>query len=127
MPVFKKIFLWGVFVAAVLMLLVYYLGAAHVNYSISVNGEPIHGLQKIIFAAGGVLVAGLAAMGAFAFVALVLAGTSMVLLGVMAVFFLGLLFIFSPVLAPVAGVVIIVALIARKRQDKSTHDAQKPL
>lgn len=124
---FKKIFLWGVFVAAVLMLLVYYLGAAHVNYSISVNGEPIHGLQKIIFAAGGVLVAGLAAMGAFAFVALVLAGTSMVLLGVMAVFFLGLLFIFSPVLAPVAGVVIIVALIARKRQDKSTHDAQKPL
>ncbi|MBA3004122.1 MAG: hypothetical protein FP813_09785, partial [Desulfurivibrio sp.] len=115
---FKKIFLWGVFVAAVLMLLVYYLGAAHVNYSISVNGEPIHGLQKIIFAAGGVLVAGLAAMGAFAFVALVLAGTSMVLLGVMAVFFLGLLFIFSPVLAPVVGVVIIVALIARKRQDK---------
>ncbi|MBU4117803.1 MAG: hypothetical protein KJ555_03490 [Proteobacteria bacterium] len=124
---FKKIFLWGVFVAAVLMLLVYYLGAAHVNYSISVNGEPIHGLQKIIFAAGGVLVAGLAAMGAFAFVALVLAGTSMVLLGVMAVFFLGLLFIFSPVLAPVVGVVIIVALIARKRQDKNTHDAQKPL
>lgn len=124
---FKKIFLWGVFVAAVLMLLVYYLGAAHVNYSISVNGEPIHGLQKIIFAAGGVLVAGLAAMGDFAFVALVLAGTSMVLLGVMAVFFLGLLFIFSPLLAPVAGVVIIVALIARKRQDKNTHDAQKPL
>ncbi|MBU3937848.1 MAG: hypothetical protein KKD53_09960 [Proteobacteria bacterium] len=124
---FKKIFLWGVFVAAVLTLLVYYLGAAHVNYSISVNGEPIHGLQKIIFAAGGVLVAGLAAMGAFAFVALVLAGTSMVLLGVMAVFFLGLLFIFSPVLAPVVGVVIIVALIARKRQDKNTHDAQKPL
>ena len=124
---FKKLFLWGVFLAAVLMLLVYFLGAANIDYSISVNGEPIHGLQKIIFTAGGVLVAGLAAMGALAFVALVLAGTSMVLLGVMAVFFLGVLFIFSPVLAPVVGVVIIIALIVRKRQDKTPHDAQNPL
>ena len=123
----KKFFLWGVFAAAVLMLLAYYFGAANIDYSISVNGEPVHGLQKIIFAAGGVLVAGLAAMGAFAFVALVLAGTSMVLLGVMAVFFLGLLFIFSPVLAPVIGVVIVAALIVRKRQDKTPHKAEKPL
>lgn len=124
----KKIFLWGMFVAAVLMLLVYYWGAADIDYSISVNGEPIYGLQKIIFAAGGVLVAGLAAMGAFAFVALVLAGTSMVLLGLMAVFFLGLLFIFSPVLAPVVGVVIVIALIVRKRQDTTPpHDTEKPL
>ena len=113
---FKKAILWVVFVAAAFMLLVYYLGAAQVDYSITVNGEQIGGLQGVAFATGGLLVAGLAVVGAMALVALVLAGASMVLLGVMAVFFLALLFAFSPVWAPVVGVAIIVALVVRKRK-----------
>ena len=115
---FKKAFLWVVFVAAGLMLLLYYFGASSSNYTIIINGEEIGGLRGVAFATGGLLVAGLAVVGALALVALVLAGTSMVLLGVMAVFFVALLFAFSPLLAPVVGVAIIVALVVRKRKDK---------
>lgn len=113
---FKKAFLWVVFVAAGLMLLLYYFGASSGNYTIIINGEEIGGLQGVAFATGGLLVAGLAVVGALALVALVLAGTSMVLLGVMAFFFVALLFAFSPLLAPVVGVAIIVALVVRKRK-----------
>jgi len=121
--VFKKTFLWVMFVAAVFMLLFYYFGASAVNYSITVNGERIEGLEKVAFATGGLLVAGLAAAGALALVALILAGTSMVLLGVMAFFFVILLFVFSPVLAPVVGVAIILALVVRQRKQKNRQDA----
>lgn len=120
--VFKKTFLWGVFIAAAVMLLFYYFGASRVNYSVTVNGQEINGLQGAVFATGGLLVAGLAVVGVLALVALVLAGTSMVLLGVMAFFFLILLFVFSPVLAPVAGVAIVLALVFRKRKGKSPQD-----
>ncbi len=113
---FKKAILWLVFVAAAFMLLFYYLDAAQVDYSITVNDEQLGGLQGVAFATGGLLVGGLAVIGALALVALVLAGTSMVLLGVMAVFFLALLFAFSPLWAPVVGVAIIVALVVRKRK-----------
>lgn len=113
---FKKTILWLVFIAAALMLLWYCFGAAKCDYALTVNGEEIHGLPGVAFATGGLLVAG---AGALALVALVLAGTSMVLLGVMAVFFLALLFAFSPVLAPVVGVAIVIALVVRKRKDKS--------
>lgn len=116
---FKKIFWWTVFVGAALMLLFYCFGASRGNYSVTVNGEAIHGLQGAVFAMGGMLAAGLAAVGILAFVALVLAGTSMVLLGAMAFFFLILLFVFSPVWVPVAAVAIVVALIFRKRKGKS--------
>lgn len=115
---FKKAFPWVVFVAAGLMLLLYYFSASRSgNCSIIINGEEIGGLRGVACVTGGLLVAGLAVVGALALVALVLAGTSMVLLGVMAVFFLALLFAFSPVLAPVVGVAIIVALVARKRKE----------
>lgn len=120
---FKKAFPWVVFVAAGLMLLLYYLGASSGNCSIIINGEEIGGLRGVACVTGGLLVAGLAVVGALALVALVLAGTSMVLLAVLAVFFLALLFAFSPILAPVVGVVIIVALVVRKRKEKNPpHD-----
>ena len=115
---FKKVFPWLVFVAAGLMLLMYYFGASSDNCSIIINGEEIGGLRGFACVTGGLLVAGLAVVGALALVALVLAGTSMVLLGVMAFFFVALLFVFSPVWAPVAGVAIIVALVVRKRKEK---------
>ena len=115
---FKKAFPWVVFVAAGLMLLLYYFGASSDNCSIIINGEEIGGLRGVACVTGGLLVAGLAVVGALALVALVLAGTSMVLLGVMAFFFVALLFVFSPVWAPVAGVAIIVALVVRKRKEK---------
>ncbi len=118
----KNIILWLVFVAASLMLLFYYFGASGLDYAITVNGEPIGGLQGMAFATGGLLIAGLAVVGGLALVALVLAGTSMVLLGVMAFFFLVLLFVFSPVLAPVVGVAIVIALLLRKRKNKSPQD-----
>jgi len=122
---FKKISVWGVVVAAVFMLLAYYFVAAKVNYSITVNGEEIHGLQEVVLAAGGVLAAGFAVLWGLALVALILAGTSMVLLGMFAICFLGVLFIFSPVLMPVAGCAIVIALIVRKRKDTiSSHDAE---
>ncbi len=120
---FKKAILWLVFVAVVLMLLFYYFGASRLDYALTVNGEEIDGLRGVAFATGGLLVAGLAVAGALALVALVLAGTSMVLLGVMAVFFLALLFAFSPVLVPVAGIALAIALAIRKRKDKSPHGA----
>lgn len=120
---FKKAFPWVVFVAAGLMLLLYYFGASTSgNCSIIINGEEIGGLRGVACVTGGLLVAGLAVVGALALVALVLAGTSMVLLAVMAVFFLALLFAFSPVLAPVVGVAIIVALVVRKRKESPPHD-----
>jgi hypothetical protein len=112
-----------VFAAAALMLLFYYSGAPRVDYALTVNGEEVHGLRGVAFATGGLLVAGLAAAGALALVALVLAGTSMILLGVMAAFFLVLLFAFSPVLAPVVGIALVIALVARRRKGKSPHDA----
>ena len=119
---FKKTILWTVFVAASLMLLFYYFGASGLDYAITVNGEQISGLQGIAFVTGGLLIAGLAVVGGLALVALVLAGTSMVVLGVMAVFFLALLFVFSPVLAPVIGIAIVIALLVRKRKNKSSQD-----
>jgi hypothetical protein len=112
--VFKKVFLSILCVAAVFTLFVYYLGVSSGNYSITINGEEIHGLQRLVFATGGLLVAGLAMVGAMILVALVLAGTSMVLLGIFAFFFLGLLLIFSPAWVPVAGVAIVIAFIFRK-------------
>ena len=118
---FKKTILWLVFIAAALMLLLYCFGGSKFDYALTVNGEEIHGLPGVAFATGGLLVAGLAGAGALALVALVLAGTSMVLLGVMAVFFLALLFAFSPVLVPVVGVAIVIALVVRKRKDKSPY------
>lgn len=119
---FKKAFLWVVFIAAVLMLLVYYYGASGIDYTITVNGEEIHGLQEVAFATGGLLVAGLAVVGVLVLVALVLAGASMVLLGVFAFFFLGLLFLFSPVWVPVAGFAIVIAFLYRKRKGKGPAD-----
>lgn len=124
--VFKKAFLWVLFAAAVLMLLGYYFTAPGVHYSITVNGEEIQGLPGAALATGGLLAAGLAVAGALALVALALAGASMVLLGVFAVFFVGLLFVLSPVWAPVAGVAIVIALIVRKRSSTKTHDAGTP-
>ncbi|MFA6283443.1 MAG: hypothetical protein WC633_04825 [Desulfurivibrionaceae bacterium] len=118
----KKAFLWAVFVVAGLLLLIYYYGAAGIDYSITINGEEIHGLQEVAFATGGLLVAGLAVVGVLALVALVLAGASMVLLGVFAFFFLGLLFLFSPVWVPVAGFAIVIALLYRKRKSKGPAD-----
>lgn len=118
--VFKKAFLWGLFVAAALMLLLHHFGVSGVHYAITVNGEEIHTLPGAAFAMGGLLVAGIAMAGVLALVALVLAGTSMVLLGVFAVFFLILLVVFSPVLAAFAGIAIAVALAVRKRKGKST-------
>ena len=118
---FKKTFLWAVFIGAALMLLFYCFGGAG-NYSVTVNGEDIHGLQGAVFAMGGLLTVGLAAIGVLALVALVFAGTSMVLLGVMAFFFLILLFVFSPVWVPIAGIAIVIALIFRKRNAKSPQD-----
>lgn len=115
---FKKAFPWVVVVAAGLLLLFSYYGAGG-GYSITVNGEEIHGLQEVAFATGGLLVAGLAGLGILALAALVLAGASMVLLGLFAVFFLGLLFLFSPVWVPVAGIAIVLAFAFRKRKDKS--------
>lgn len=114
--VIKKAFPWVLFVAAVLMLLLYYFGVSGVHYSITVNGEQIHPLPGAVFALGGLLVAGLAVTGVLALVALVFAGTSMVLLGVLAVFFLVLLVVFSPLLAVFAGAAIAVALAVRKRK-----------
>lgn len=116
---FKKAFLWIVCVAAALLLLFYYYGASGIDYSVTVNGEEIHGLQEVAFATGGLLVAGLAVVGVLALVALVLAGASMVLLGVFAFFFLGLLFLFSPFWVPVAGFAIVIAFLYRKRKGKS--------
>jgi hypothetical protein len=110
----KKTFLSILCLAAALILLVYYFGASTGNYSITVNGEEVHGLQRLVFATGGVLVAGLALVGALLLVVLVLAGTSLVLLGIFAFFFLGLLLIFSPALVPVAAVALVVAFIFRK-------------
>ena len=110
----KKTFLLILCVAATLMLLLYYFGASTGNYSITINGEEIHGLQRLAFATGGLLVAGLAMVGAMILVALVLAGASVVLLGIFAFFFLGLLLIFSPAWVPVAGVAIALAFIFRK-------------
>lgn len=115
----KKAFLWVVFGAAVLMLLFHYYGASGIDYSVTVNGEEIHGLQEVALATGGLLVVGLAVLGILALAALVLAGASMVLLGVFAFFFLGVLFLFSPVWVPVAGLVIVIAFAFRKRKDKS--------
>lgn len=123
---FKKTILWLVFIAAALMLLLYYFGAAKFDYTLTVNGEEIHGLPGVAFATGGLLVAALAGAGALALVALVLAGTSMVLLGVMAVFFLALLFAFSPVLAPVVGVAIVIALVVRRRKGSPHQDVGQP-
>jgi hypothetical protein len=117
--VFKKAFLWIVFVAALLMLLVCYFGVSGGNYSITINGEEVNTLQKMALATGGLFVAGLAAVGLLALAALVLAGTSMVLLGIFAFFFLGLLFVFSPVLVVVAGVAIVLAFVFRKRKDRN--------
>ena len=111
---FKKAFPWVVCVAAGFVLLLYYFGASSGNCSIIINGEEIGGLRRVACVTGGLLVAGLAVVVALALVALVFAGTSMVLLAVMAVFFLALLFAFSPVWAPVAGVAILVALVVRK-------------
>lgn len=116
---FKKAFLWMVFVAALLMLLAWYFGASGGNYSITINGEEVNTLQKVALATGGLFVAGLAVVGLLALAALVLAGTSMVLLGIFAFFFLGLLFVFSPVWVPVAGVAIVLAFVFRKRKDRN--------
>ena len=110
----KKTFLLILCLAAALILLVYYFGVSTGNYSITVNGEEIHGLQRLAFATGGLLVAGLAMVGALVLVALVLAGASVVLLGIFAFFFLGLLLIFSPALVPFAAVAMVVAFIFRK-------------
>jgi hypothetical protein len=49
-----------------------------------------------------------------ALVALLLAGTSLVLLGAMAFFFLALLFLFSPLLVPVAAGALLIALFVRR-------------
>ena len=119
---FKKTILWLVFVAASLMLLFYYFGASGLEYALTVNGEEIDGLWGVVFATGGLLIAGLAVVGGLALVALVLAGTSMVLLGVMAVFFLALLFAFSPVWAPIVGIALAIAFAVRKRKNKSPQD-----
>ena len=118
---FKKAFLWGLFVAAALMLLLSHFGVPGVQYAITVNGEEIHTLPGAVFAMGELLVAGIAMAGVLALVALVLAGTSMVLLGMFAVFFLILLGVFSPVLAVFAGAAIAVALVVRKRKGQSTQ------
>jgi hypothetical protein len=123
MGVFKKIFLWVLFVSAALMLLGYYFAVSGVEYSVIVNGRQVHGFPGAALATGWLLVAGLATAGALALVALLLAGTSMILLGVMAVFFLALLFLFSPLLVPVAAVVLLVALAVRKRKEKSPCDS----
>jgi len=109
---FKKILPWAVFCAAMFILFGYYFG----NYSITINGEEIHGLQGVAFATGGLFVAGLAVVGAMILVALVLAGASMVLAGLFAFFFLGMLCIFSPVWVPVAVVAIGIAFVFRKRK-----------
>ena len=119
---FKITVLWLVFVAAALTLLVYYFGGPRVDYALTVNGEEIHGLPGVAFATGGLLVAALAGAGALALVALVLAGTSMILLGVMAAFFLALLFAFSPLWAPVAGVALVIALVVRRRKSNPHED-----
>jgi hypothetical protein len=123
MGVFKKIFLWILFVSAALMLLMYYFAVSGIEYSIIVNDRPVHGFPGVALATGWLLVVGLATVGALTLVALVLAGTSMILLGVMAVFYLALLFLFSPLLVPVAAVVLLVALFARKRKEKSPYDS----
>ena len=122
----KKIVPWLVFAAAALMLLFYYSGAPRVDYALTVNGEEVHGLPGVAFATGGLLVAALAGAGALALIALLLAGTSMVLLGVMAAFFLTLLFAFSPVLAPVVGVALVIALLVRKRKGNPRQDTGQP-
>lgn len=122
----KKAIPWLVFTAAALMLLFYYSGAPRVDYALTVNGEEVHGLQGVAFATGGLLVAALAGAGALALVALVLAGTSMVLLGVLAVFFLALLFAFSPVLAPVVGVALVIALLVRRRKGNPSQEREQP-
>lgn len=119
---FKKTIPWLVFVAAALMLLLYYFGAPRVDYALTVNGEEIHGLPGVAFATGGLLIAALAGAGALALIALVLAGTSMILLGVMAAFFLVLLFAFSPVLAPVVGFALVIALVVRRRKSNPHED-----
>jgi hypothetical protein len=119
---FKKAFPWIVFAAALLMLFVCYFGASGGNYSITINGEETNTLQKVALATGGLFVAGLAVVGLLALAALVLAGTSMVLLGIFAFFFLGLLFVFSPVWVPVAGAAIVLAFVFRKRKDRNPAD-----
>jgi hypothetical protein len=110
----KKTFLWVLFFAALLLLLFYYFGASGVDYAIIVNGEQLQGLPEVAFAAGWLLVCGLAAVGGLALVALILAGTSLVLLGAMAFFFLALLFLFSPLLVPVAAGALLIALFVRR-------------
>ena len=118
----KKTFLAILCVIATLMLLSYYFGASTGNYSLIVNGEEIHGLQRLLFATGGLLVAGLAMLGALVLVALVLTGASMVFLGLFTFCFLGLLFILSPAWVPVAGLAIVLAFIFRKRKDNGPAD-----
>jgi hypothetical protein len=117
--VFKKAFLRLLFFGVLFLLLFSYCGASGVEYSITVNGEEIHGLQGVACATGGLLAAGVAVVGVLALVALVLAGASMVLLGVFAVVFLGLLFVFFPVWVVVGGVVILMALVFRKHAGKN--------
>ncbi|MDG4475368.1 hypothetical protein [Thiovibrio frasassiensis] len=123
---FKKAFLWVLIVATVLLLLGYYFGAAGVHYSITVNGEKMHGFPGVALVTGGLLAAGLAVTGALALAALVFAGASMLLLGAFAIFFVGLLCVLSPVWAPVAGVAVVIALLVRKRSNKKSHDADPP-
>ena len=112
----KKAFLWVLFIAALFLLLFYYFGASGFDHQIFVNGEQLQGLPEVAFAAGWLLVCGLAAVGGLALVALLLAGTSLVLLGAMAFFFLALLFLFSPLLVPVAAGALLIALFVRKRK-----------
>lgn len=123
---FKKAIPWLVFAAAALMLLWSYFGAPRVDYALTVNGEEIYGLPGVAFATGGLLAAALAGAGALALVALVLAGTSMILLGMLAAFFLALLFAFSPVLAPVVGVALVIALLVRRRKGNPPQDRGQP-
>ena len=71
---FKKAFLRLLFFGVLFLLLFSYCGASGVEYSITVNGEEIHGLQGVACATGGLLAAGVAVVGVLALVALVLAG-----------------------------------------------------
>jgi hypothetical protein len=84
------------------------------DWNITLNGEPVEGLERWGMGIGGMFVAMIAAACALVFAFIAVAGASMLVLCIFAFVGLLLLMVFSPILMPFALLILIVALIRRK-------------
>jgi hypothetical protein len=109
----KKLLIGVLITTAILMLLSYFIASTG-NFSVTTNGEQMHGIQALGIASDGVLIALLGIVLAIIVVAVVALGAS-IMLSVALIFALCFcLLVFFPVFLPVVVVAVIAAWLVRK-------------